>query len=554
MSESEPMSVRSLPEVLSQQAERLGPRPGLRYRRDGVWHGISWAEYWRTVRDCALGLFAAGIEPGDRVGLVSENRIEWRLADMGILAAGAVTVSPHATLAAAQILFELADSGATWLFVSGRVPVSVAEIARRLPLKGIVSFDRVSGAASWDSFLASGSYSSRRAQEHFEKLQAQRTRDDLCCLLYTSGTTGTPKGVMLTHGNILFNCEGIQKAHPRPIEGLVLSWLPLSHIFGRTVDHYLNLVQGATVVLAESPESVISNCMELRPHYLAAVPRFYEKVLEATRDPESASSPGRLRAALGGCIEWLTCGGAPLAPAVQAAYEEAGLPLYPGYGLTETSPVISYNGPGHHKSGTVGPALPGVEVRIAADGEILTRGPHVMKGYWNQAAASQEALAGGWFHTGDLGSLDADGYLSITGRKKEIIVLSNGKKVVPSAIEGLLTADQLIDQAMVTGEGKPFLSAVIVPCWSRVFHLLSPGSTLRQLSVAELACRPEVRQMLTERIASRLGEVAPWEQIRRFAIATQPFSVDNGQLTVSLKLRRQAVLDHYAHQLAAATA
>jgi long-chain acyl-CoA synthetase len=499
---------------------------------------------------------ASGIKPGDRVGLVSENRIEWRLADLGILTAGAVTVSPHAALAPPQLLFELADSGVRWLFVSSRTMVSVAEVAKQLPaLRGIVAFDRFCGTPSWDSFLALGTTAASCQQEHFDALQQQRSPDELCCILYTSGTTGTPKGVMLTHGNILFNCKAIQKTHPRQLEGLVLSWLPLSHIFGRTVDHYLNLALGATVALADSSETVIANCMELRPHYLASVPRLYEKVLAAARGPDASASTARLHAAFGGCIQWLTSGGAPLAAAVQAAYDEAQLPIFQGYGLTETSPVISFNGPGHNKPGTVGPALPGVEVRIAPDGEILTRGPHVMKGYWNQPVATQDALADGWFHTGDLGSLDTDGYLSITGRKKEIIVLSNGKKVVPSVIESLLATDPLIEQAAAGGDGRPFLSAVIVPCWQEVRRQLTVlGADLGNLSIAELAHRGEVRLFLEERIACRLRDMAPWEQVRRFVIATEPFTVENGELTVSLKLRREVVLGRYAEQLAAATA
>jgi long-chain acyl-CoA synthetase len=503
-----------------------------------------------------MALIAAGIKPGDRVGLVSENRVEWRLADLGILAAGAVTVSPHAALAAPQLLFELADSGVRWLFASGRTMAAVADVAGKLPaLTGMVAFDRTGGVLSWDGFLGHANTAARGAKLHFEALQQRRSVDDLCCILYTSGTTGTPKGVMLTHGNILFNCGAIQQAHPRQIDGTVLSWLPLSHIFGRTIDHYLNLALGATVALADSPETVIANCMELRPHYLASVPRLYEKALAATQSPDRAASSARLRAAFGGAIQWLTSGGAPLPTALQTAYQEAGLTIYQGYGLTETSPVISFNGPGHNKAGSVGPPLPGVEIMIAPDGEILTRGPHIMKGYWNQPVATQDALADGWFHTGDLGTMDGDGYLSITGRKKEIIVLSNGKKVVPSVIESLLTTDPLIEQAAVSGDGRPYLSAVIVPCWQEVIRVLTLRSALpSKLGVAELARTTALRQLLEERIASRLSEVAPWDQVRRFAIATEPFTVENGELTVSLKLRREVVLDRYAAQLAAATA
>jgi long-chain acyl-CoA synthetase len=273
---------------------------------------------------------------------------------------------------------------------------------------------------------------------------------------------------------------------------------------------------------------------------MAAVPRFYEKVLTAVAAPDPAETGKRLRRIFGRRIDWLMSGGAPLPPAVAKAYLDAGLLVLQGYGLTETAPVITYNRPGHFKIETVGVTLPDVEVKIAADGEVLTRGPHVMKGYWNNERATAEAIRDGWFHTGDLGSLDSDGFLSITGRKKELMVLSNGKKLVPNHIEGLLIADDCIDQAVVYGEARNFLTALIVPHWANVRRVLGLTG-----SDEESACDPKVYAFLEKRIQQALVDVSSWENVKKFIILPTPFSIANEELTVSMKLRRNVVYERH---------
>jgi long-chain acyl-CoA synthetase len=362
--------------------------------------------------------------------------------------------------------------------------------------------------------------------------------------MYTSGTTGNPKGVMLTHGNLLSNATVTAASSNRDLDGLVLNWLPYSHIFARLVDHYGNLASGVTVALAESPDTVIANLDELHPTQMSAVPRFYEKVLAAAASHDTEETGRRLRKVFGPRMDWLCCGGAPLPLAVLDAYQAAGLNMYPGYGLTESSPVISFNSREHQRRGTVGPPLPGIEVKIAPDGEILTRGPHVMRGYWKNPEATAEVIQEGWLHTGDLGELDSDGFLSITGRKKELLVMSSGKKVVPSHIEGLLLADPCIDQVVVCGEGKSYLTALVIPQWDNLRkELAQSGITIDHAPPESLACDPRIVDRLRMRIDTALKDLAACEQIKRFAVLPHPLSVAGDELTVSLKVRRSVVLE-----------
>jgi long-chain acyl-CoA synthetase len=317
----------------------------------------------------------------------------------------------------------------------------------------------------------------------------------------------------------------------------VLNWLPFSHIYARLVDHYKPMLAGVLVCLAESAETVLRDLGDVWPTHMASVPRFYEKVLAQVGDDDAA-----LRRIFGPRVNWLSSGGAPLPVGVAQRYHAAGLKVLQGYGLTESSPVISFNTKEAFKLESVGRPIPGVEVKIAPDREVLSRGPHIMKGYWNNPQATAETLRDGWLHTGDLGELDADGFLRITGRKKEILVLSNGKKVVPSYIEGLLVSDPCIDQAVVCGEGRNFLSALIVPHWDNLRTALAEQGQDLPGSAEACATSPVVHQFLEERIRCRLAEVSPAEQVRKFLVMAEPFSVANEELTVSLKLRRNVVL------------
>jgi long-chain acyl-CoA synthetase len=547
------MNFRNLVALHQYQADRLGPRPALRFKRHGLYHDVAWSAYREQAVAAAAVLVEAGVDPGDRVGLVAENRVEWLIADMAIMTAGAVNVPPHAPLTARQIHFQLADAGVRWLFVSNKTQADkVRQVRAQLPnLLGVVAFDRDAAGADflgWEAFLHRGRLALPRVAGELEQRERRLNPDSLATIMYTSGTTGNPKGVMLTHGNLLSNADGMLRIAPHKPDDVILNWLPFSHIYARTVDHYKNLLAGILTCLADSAETVVQNLEDVQPTHLASVPRFYEKVYSAVSgDP--AETRRRLRRIFGPRIDWLSSGGAPLPLAIAEAYHNAGLILLQGYGLTESSPVISFNHKDRFKLGSVGLPLPDVEVRIAADGEVLTRGPHVMKGYWNNPEATAEAIIDGWLHTGDLGRLDEDGFLQITGRKKELLVMSNGKKVVPSYLEGLLLGDPCFDQAVVHGEGRNFLTALLVPNWDNVRHLLAgEGVTLVEDEQARTQ-QTEVVALLERRIHAQLADVSGAEQVRRFVVLAHPFTVAAEELTVSLKLRRNVVLKKYASQL-----
>lgn len=558
---------RNLPEAHEFQAARLGPLPALRYKQDGLYHDLTWEQYRADALACAAAMVERGVALGDRIGLLAENRVEWLVADLGLMTAGAVNVPPHAPLTAKQIHFQLQDAGVSWLLVSTREQLcKIREIAEELPLlRGTVVFDwaatfddagkplcRIAGKElwSWDGFLQHGRRCMKKYGEELAARARNLGRDDLATVMYTSGTTGNPKGVMLTHGNLLSNACSIVAAFHLAPDAVLLSWLPYSHIYARTVDHYLCLISGNLLCLAESAETLVENLKEVQPTFMNGVPRFYEKVLTANSTSDAEETKRKLRRAFGARVSWLQSGGAPLPRAVAEAYHAAGLLLLQGYGLTESSPVISFSQRERYKVGTVGVAVPGVEIAIAPDGEVLSRGPHIMKGYWNNPQATAEAIRDGWLHTGDLGKLDEDGFLSITGRKKELLVLSNGKKVVPSYIEGLLVADPCIDQAVVCGEGKNFLTALIVPHWDNLQETLrAEGQCLDLMSHEEMTRYRAARNLLQRRIDASLRDVSSWEQVKKFIILPHPLTVANDELTVSLKLRRNVVVGKYRDKI-----
>jgi len=550
------MAYAHLVDLHARQALRFGPRAALRWKQHGLYHDLSWENYRRYALAGAASLVARGLPPGAHVGLLSENRLEWLLADMAILTAGCVNVPAHAPLSARQIGFQFAHAEVSWIFVSTSSQLQkVLAVRDRLPaVRRIVLFDEPSAqlpddVETWPSFLRLG-YAALAQQAIELRRRATRLQlDDLATIMYTSGTTGEPKGVMLTHGNLLSNALSMLEGIGVDDESIILSWLPYSHIYGRLVDHYVSIAAGATLCLAESQETLLVNLREIQPTQFSAVPRFYEKVLSAVHCEDTQEMYRRLRRVFGTRIRWLNSGGAPLPIHVARIYHDAGLKLLQGYGLTETSPVISFNRPDSNKIGTVGQAVPGVEIRIAEDGEILTRGPHVMKGYWKNPAATAEALRDGWLHTGDLGSLDPDGYLTITGRKKEILVLSNGKKVVPADIEGRLTGDPLIEQAAVFGEGKSYLTALIVPRLDRLRQEAQSLDLPASLPDADLLEHPRIHDLFAHRIAQALQDLSQWEQVRKFRLLPRPFTLEADEMTVSLKLRRQVIYDHFREDI-----
>jgi long-chain acyl-CoA synthetase len=550
------MTDRNLVDVLVRQAQALGPRPALRFKRHGLYHDLTWEQYANAARAGAAALIEAGIQPGDRVGLLAENSVDWLIADMAILGAAAINVPPHAPLTARQILFQLADAEVCWVLVSNRTQLAkFLQVRQELPgVRGVVAFDPEvagDGVQSWRSFLQRGRQLLPRLGPELERRREALGPDDLATIMYTSGTTGNPKGVMLSHGNLLSNAVACIEMSPHQPGSVILNWLPFSHIYARTIDHYAaSLISGTLVCLAESADTLAENLREVQPTHMSSVPRFYEKVLTACACPDPKETARRLRGVFGPRVDWLSSGGAPLPPAIAQAYHNAGLLVLQGYGLTESSPVISFNRKERIKIDTVGLPIPGVEVRTAPDGEVLTRGPNVMKGYWRNPQATAETIRDGWLHTGDLGVIDADGFLKITGRKKELMVLSNGKKVAPAQIEGLLLADPCIDQAVIYGEGRNFLTALVVPHWDNVRKALAASGNALPEGAPDPASAA-VHELLEKRISAALTDVSNAEQVRRFLVLPQPFSIANDELTVSLKLRRNVILNHYGAQLEA---
>jgi len=563
----------------------------LRARRSGRWQDFTYADVARAIESISKGLLSLGIKPGDRVAILSENRPEWAFADFACLGARAVDVPIYPTLTPRQIQYLLADSGARAVFVSTAAQFAkLAEVVDHLPaLEWIIAFDpAVTGprVQSLDQLAASGQAGSAQWPEW--RADAERVGpDDLATIIYTSGTTGDPKGVMLTHGNIASNVEAGMSVLPVSETDECLSLLPLSHIFERMTGHYSMFRAGVTINYAESIETVPANLAELRPTVVAAVPRLYEKIYaraletavrrsaltrsvffwaksvgERAADLKTSHQPIplglRLQLALadrlvfrtirnrvGGRLKFFLSGGAPLSPEIARFFYAAGLPILEGYGLTETSPVITVNTLDHLKFGTVGRAIPGVEIRIAADGEILTRGPHVMKGYFGKPAETAEAIdPDGWFHTGDIGEIDEEGFLKITDRKKDLIATAGGKKIAPQPIETMLRQNPFISNAVLLGDRRKFPIALLAPDFGTLENWAA-GQALSWSSRAELITLDRVVKHLEDEAMKHLRDLARFEVPKRFLIVAQEFSIESGELTPKLSVRRRVVEAHY---------
>ena len=575
-------------------------RETLRHKRAGAWVSIEAGEMFRQVVWVARGLERLGVVPGDRVALLSENRAEWAVADFSILGRGAVTVPIYPTLPAASCEYILQDSGACGIVVSNKAHLEkIRSVWDRLPqLRFAVAMEGVPVSAA--PFRPFSDDANEKRQLAWRDLvgdaqlpSAERVRfevqaravgpEQLASIIYTSGTTGTPKGVMLTHANIVSNV--LASADLFQPDDLALSFLPLSHIYERMVD-YTYLYNAVPIAYAESIEAVAQNLVEVHPTVLAAVPRFFEKmharVMDAIRQAPAprrwlfwwAVGVGRevlrrrateqklptglalrhalaerlvfhrLRARLGGRIRFFLSGSAPLSPALSEFFNAAGVEVCEGYGLTETSPVVATNVPGRNRPGTVGKPVAGVEVRIAEDGEILVRGPNLMKGYYNQPEETAQVLKDGWFHTGDIGELTAGGELRVTDRKKDLLKTAGGKYVAPQPIENRLRACPYLLNAVLVGDRRPYVVALLVPNFDRLAEFARQRS-LPCSSPAELARHEQVRALLQQQVDAVNAELAPFEQIKRFVVLERDFSMESGELTPTMKVRRRVVEQHY---------
>ena len=577
---------QSLPAMFFDVAQERGASPFLWVKRQRQYQPLSWLDSAHRVDRLARGLIALGVQPGDRIVLVAENRPEWVIADLAIMSIGAVTVPAYVTNTVEDHRHILGNSGARAAIVSTPALASrLISAAAQVPsVRTVIAIDKPAEAApaglevrAWDDVLRLGA---AQAEDIAPRVDALRPTDT-ACIIYTSGTGGVPKGVLLSHRNIIANCRGAY----RLLEQLglgdekFLSFLPLSHSYEHTAGMMFPISIGAQIYFAEGAETLATNLLEVRPTIMTAVPRLYETMHQRIRlgiererglkrrlferavavgrkrlDQQSLSLADRMldpllerlvrdkvRARFGGHLKAMVSGGAPLAPEIGSFFLALGVRLLQGYGQTEASPVICCNTPGRIKIDTVGPPVDGVEVRIAEDGEILVRGDNVMQGYWNDPESTARTVRDGWLHTGDIGALDADGYLRITDRKRDFIKNSGGDMISPARVEGALTLAPEIAQAMVTGDRRPYLVAVIVPDPAFAADFARGGKP----DLAVLAQDAECHKALGE-VVARVNQTLPAsERIRRFIIAPEPFSLDNAQLTPTLKIRRHAIRAAY---------
>lgn len=571
--------VQSIPQLFRATVARHGDHPYLGRRADGVYRYETYGQIQQKAHAFATALIELGLEPGERVAQLANNRPEWVITDLGAMHAGLVHVPLYPTLAPEAIAYILNDCQARVLVAgTGEQLKKVLQVADRVSsLTSIVVMEPgVSGAQhDFESFLG---LAQGRHLEAMEQRQGALKATDLASLVYTSGTTGEPKGAMLRHGNLISNAleaGSLIGVGPQDVE---LSFLPLSHVFERMI-YYAITGFGGSIGYAESIDTVAQNVGEVRPTILASVPRLYEKMHARILEGIEKSHPlkrklftwamgvgrrcfeaaqagpvpkslllerrfayklvfSKLHQRLGGRIRYLVSGSAPLREEVGAFFLHAGFKLLEGYGLTETSPIVTVNPPDRIRLGTVGRPLKGVEVVVASDGEILVRGPNVMEGYFGKPEATLEAIdSEGWFHTGDIGQFDAEGYLRITDRKKELLVLSNGKKVAPAPIELLLQASPLIEQAVVLGDNRNFVSALVVPAREAVAARLGLPADLPALAES-----PQALELLTAECERLCRELSNYERVKKIALLPRELTQEEGDLTPTLKVKRRVVL------------
>ncbi len=569
-------------------AERYDKPDALQYKADGAYRPISHRTLLERVRHLALGMCELGIQRGDRVAILSENRPEWAIADYACLTAGVIDVPLYATLPAEYLVPMLVDSDAVAVFVSTAAQAAkLAAIRDRVPaVRCVIGFATapIEGAtftlADVEARGAAVDSPERAAQYRAQALSV--APDDLATIIYTSGTSGEPKGVMLSHDNIHSNVAAARTVLPFIGNDVCLSFLPLSHIFERMAGHYLMYAVGASIAYAESIETLVANFGEVRPTFVMSVPRVYEKVYGAAlhkaltgsrltraifrwarrvgeawadaklagRQPSAALAVrhavadrlvfSKLRARMGGRIRYFVSGGAPLASEINKFFYAAGLVILEGYGLTETSPVIAVNVPEHFRIGTVGWPIGGVEVRIAEDGEVLCRGPNVMLGYYQRPEDTRAAIdADGWFHTGDIGEL-RDGFLTITDRKKDLIVTAGGKNIAPQPIENRVRRSRFVSQAVMIGDRRKFPALLIVPNYETLEHWSrTNGITARDR--AALIALPAVRAHMEREVFAQLDGLARYETPKKIALLEHEFSIDRGELTPKLNIKRRVI-------------
>ncbi|MCI0451937.1 MAG: long-chain fatty acid--CoA ligase [Candidatus Latescibacteria bacterium] len=584
----------TIPRQFLASVESFHRPDAFRHKVNGSYRDISHGEVYARVSALACALQSMGVGKRDRVAILSENRIEWVIADLAILSCGGVSVPLYATLPANQVEYMLRDSGARIVFVSSSAQLAkIDSIRGRLPeLEHVVVFDADTtegGARSLESVIADGR--ALAAETDFRALVGDVGASDWASIIYTSGTTGEPKGAILSHGNFMSNVRQCLEVYDIGPADVCLSFLPLSHVFERMAGFYTMMTAGVSIAYAESIETVSDNLREVTPSIVCSVPRVYEKMYARVLDSVAKSPPLRralfwwaigvgkaylyaslaggasslltakrrlahalvfkkLEARVGGKLRFFLSGGAPLAREIAEFFNAAGVRIMEGYGLTETSPVISVNTFENFRIGTVGKPVPGVEVKIEEDGEIVVRGDNVMQGYFKKPEATAEALAGGWFHTGDIGHLDPDGFLVITDRKKDLIATAGGKKVAPQPVEGRLKQNPFIAEAVLVGDRRPFIGTLIVPNFERLVawareHAIAQEDPLRLVEASA------VRELYQKIVDGVNADLAQYERVKGFVLLGQELTIDAGHLTPTLKVRRRIVEKTYHNEIEA---
>ena len=581
----------SIPGLCLTASLKHGKADALNHKVDGDWIHLSAATFVERVKHVALGLAALGIRPGDRICLLSENRPEWSIVDLAILSLGAINVPIYTTQAVDQIEYILADSGARAIFISNRKlyrharPVLVNRALEHLIFFDAEVAEEIERALPLSQLEETGREQALQRPEAFDAyLQAVRP-EDLATILYTSGTTAEPKGVMLTHNNFMSNVLSITAGLPIGSTDVALSVLPLSHIFERA-GFYVFCYNGLSVYYAASFDQVGENLREVGPTVMTAVPRLFEAVYHRIikkgmsqkgwkrgvftrslevgqrygelKDKRKFISPGlrlkqrmasrlvfsKWREGVGGRLRYFVSGGAPLSPALSYAYLAAGIPILQGYGATETC-IVCANRPGNNHVGSVGIPFEGIEIRIAEDGEILIKGPNVMRGYYGQPEATAAVIKDGWFYTGDVGHMDKEGRLYITDRKKDLFKLSNGKYVAPQLIESLLKESEFVGQVVVVGAGRKQPVALIVPDWESLNKALEEAGVSAPKEKSELVKHPEAIKIVQKDVAALTSSLVEYERIRKVALLPSEFTIDSGELTPTLKVKRRVIDERF---------
>ena len=576
--------------MISDSARAHGAKTAMRYKDGGAWISISYAQLGEKIQAVAKALLESGIQEDDMVGIFARNAPEWAIADFGILSAKAVSVPIYATNTAKQAEYIAIDAGLKLVFVGDQLQYDkVMSFKAGTPqLQRVIAFDRttkLSGAGSlyFDDFVRLGAASPGDAE--VEKRLELATSDDVATLIYTSGTTGDPKGAVLTHANFFHQFRAIDERFTVGANDRSLCFLPLSHAYERTWSYYV-FRRGAENNYLADPRDIVTCMPEVRPTAMVSVPRLYEKICATVLDRAAKASPARralfkwamgigrqyqyrkkekrlvgpllalqhqvadalvlsrIRDVVGGEKNFFSCGGAPLSEDIEEFFFAAGLLICQGYGLTETSPMLTCNAPGAFKFGTVGRPILGCEIKIADSGEILARGGNVMKGYYKKPAETAAAFVDGWFKTGDVGAIDEDGFLHITGRIKDLIITSQGKNIAPQHIEAMFGSDPYVEHVALLGDGRNYVSALVVPSFPALEqHARENGIAFA--SREELVTRPEIVALYERRIRDVCEGLASYEQIKRFTLMPGEFTQDGGELTPTLKIRRRFVEQKY---------